>query len=120
MLDADVNVNTTKYRIDRGAMDEFTMNCAVIYDFAGGRPQLTMDKAKYEFPSIQVLVRSTDYDDGYAFISSVVDSLHGRAHETVNGAYYSLIDCLNGPAFLKLENQRFIFVANFNIQRREA
>jgi hypothetical protein len=109
----------TKYPINRVMFDESKSNCSTILDVPGGSPQLTMDVAKYEFPSIQFKVRCTDYDDGWAFISSVVDLLHGRANETYNGAYYSLIECLNGPGFMGRENQRTIFVANFNLQRRE-
>lgn len=119
MLVADSNVNTTKYPINRVLFDESKPNSATILDIPGGRPQLTMDKAKYENLSVQFKVRCTDYDDGYSFISSVVDSLHGRANESFGGSYYSLIECVNGPGFMERENQRTIFVANFNIQRRK-
>lgn len=109
----------TKYPINRVLFDESKTNCATILDFPGGKPQLTMDRAKYEFLSVQIKVKATDYDDGYKFLSSVVDLLHGRANEVWNNSYYSLIECLNGPGFMERENQRNIFVANFNIQRRE-
>ena len=119
MLEADTSVDTTNYPINRAIFDEANSNCSTIMDVPGGKPQLTMDVAKYEFLSIQFRVKCSNYDAGWAFISSVVDSLHGRANEQYNGAYYSLITCLNGPGFLECENQRTIFVANFNIQRRE-
>lgn len=119
MVNDSSNLVSTNYPINRVLFDESKPNCATILDVPGGSPQLTMDVAKYEFPSIQFKVRCTDYDDGWAYISAVVDLLHGRANEAYNGAYYSLIECLNGPGFLERENQRTIFVANFNIQRRE-
>jgi hypothetical protein len=109
----------SKYPINRVMFDEMKSNACTILDIVGGNPQLTMDKAKYEFLSVQIKVKATDYDDGWAFISSIVDLLHGRANEQYNGSYYSLIECLNGPGFLEREDQRTIFVANFNIQRRE-
>ena len=119
MLAESGNTVSTKYPINRVMFDESKSTCCTILDFPGGKPQLTMDVAKYEFPSIQIKVRCTDYDDGWAYISAVVDLLHGRANEPYNGTYYSLIECLNGPGFLQREDQRTIFVANFNIQRRE-
>lgn len=118
MLVADVTVNTTKYPNYRGAIPTQPPNCTILTDVPGGAPQLTMDNAKYENPSIQIRVRCTDYDEGWAHISTIVDSLHGRAHETWGGAYYSVITCLNGPGFMEREEQKTIFVANFNIQRR--
>ena|SRR5680860_102617 len=123
MLEAEILVDsatTALFPIDRAVLDPQLSNCAAILDFSGRKPQLTMDNAKYEFPTVQITVKCVDYDEGYAFISAVIDALHGRAHETWNGAYYSLIECLNGPTFIKRENQRTIFVANFMIQRREA
>ena len=119
MLDDDSNVDTTSFVVNIATLDESKINSASILDYAGRPPQLTMDRAKYEIPSIQVLVKCVDYEAGWAFISSVVDSLHGRSHEIVNGTYYSLIECLNGPSFLKRENQRTVFVANFMVQRRD-
>ena len=118
MLDADTSVDTTTFPISRVLLDDTKSNCAKVLDFSGRKPQLTMDKAKYEFPTVQITVKCVDYDAGWLFMSAVIDSLHGRGHETLNGAYYSLIECLNGPTFMKRENQRSIFVANFMIQRR--
>ena len=123
MLDAEILVDsatTALFPINRATLDPALSNCATILDFSGRKPQLTMDKAKYEFPTVQISVKCVDYDTGWKFMSAVIDSLHGRAHETLNGAYYSLIECLNGPTFIKRENQRSIFVANFMIQRRDA
>jgi len=126
MLDADALEDSSfatmlaAFPISRAVLDESKSNCARILDFSGRKPQLTMDLAKYEFPTIQIAVKCVDYDDGWEFLSAIIDLLHGRAHEEWNDAYYSLIECLNGPTFLKRENQRTIFVANFMIQRRES
>lgn len=122
MLDAEILVDsaaTALFPISRAVLDPTLSNCAAILDFSGRSPQLTMDKAKYEFPTVQILVKCVDYDAGWEFMSAVIDSLHGRAHEVWNGAYYSVITCMNGPTFLKRENQRSIFVSNFMIQRRD-
>jgi hypothetical protein len=94
-------------------------NCVVIFDTYGGPPQLTADNAKYYYPSIQILVRNRDYLTGMALIQNIVDTLHGRAHETWNGTLYSLIRCASDPALLGWDDSRRArFVTNFNIQRR--
>lgn len=118
MLEADATVDTDKYPIYRGAIPTEPPNCTILVDIAGEPPQLTMDKAKYRIPHLQLRVRCTDYDEGWAYIDKIVDSLHGRAHERWGGTYYALISCLNGPGFLEREEQRTIFVTNFKIQRR--
>jgi hypothetical protein len=85
-----------------------------------GFHQLTMDKCeKYEYPSIQIRVRSTAYLEGWQMIADIKDILHGRANETWNGALYTLIRCSGGPALLDYDkDQRCRFIANFLIQRR--
>lgn len=124
MLEAEADENSAfaamlvAFPISRATFDEMASNACRIIDYAGWRPQLTMDRAKYERPTVQIAVRCSDYDDGYLFLDSIIDILHGRAHETWNGSYYSLIQCMNGPTFIKRENQRTVFVANFRIQRR--
>jgi len=106
------------FPISRAIFDEVEANSTRILDFSGWRPQLTMDNAKYERPTVQIAVKCVNYDEGWEFLDAVIDVLHGRANETFNDAYYSLIQCMNGPTFIKRENQRTIFVANFRIQRR--
>lgn len=120
LIDSDFATRLAAFPVDRAILDESKPNCARILDFSGRKPQLTMDNAKYEFPTVQIAVKCVDYDEGWLFLSSVIDILHGLGHEEWNGAYYSLIECMNGPTFLERENQRTIFVANFLIQRREA
>lgn len=94
-------------------------DCVVIFDTYGGAPQLTADNAKYYYPSIQILVRNRDYLEGMALTQNIVDTLHGRAHETWNETLYSLIRCASDPALLGWDtSRRARFVTNFNIQRR--
>lgn len=118
MLEADVSVDTTTFPVFRAVIPEDEPDCTVIVDVASGAPQLTMDLAKYLFESVQIKVQCTDYDAGLVHANSIRDSLHGRAHETWNGTYYSVITCLNGPGFWERVNQRTIFIINFSIQRR--
>lgn len=97
-------------------------DCVTIYDTPSGPPQLTYDRTeRYEYPSVQVRVRNMNYVLGWEMAHNVMNLLHGRGHETWNGAYYSVIKCANGPSFLaRDEHGRMLFVVNFDVQRREA
>jgi len=118
MLDADTDIDLSGYPIERGTLRADISNTIAIIDVPGGPSQLTMDKKQYNFESIQIKVQSEDYDEGWAKANDIKNSLHGRAHETWNGTYYSVITCINGPGFYERVNQRTIFVINFNVQRR--
>jgi hypothetical protein len=95
-------------------------NTVTIYDTGGDRPDLHMDRnERYDRPSIQIRVRNISYEAGWSLINDIKDSLHGRAHETWNGTYYSVIYCYIESTFLDWDNNnRVRFVASFNIQRR--
>ena len=95
-------------------------DCVTIFDTSGRPPQMTLEKGEdYFYPSIQIRVRNTDYDEGWALIQNIRTSLHGRAQETWNETLYSVIQCISGPAFLDWdENNRVRFIINFNLQRR--
>lgn len=108
----------TAYPISIGGLVEDRSNCTSIIDTPGGPPQLTLDNAAYEFSSIQIKVRASNYEEGLTHLRSIKELLHGRANEVWNSTLYTLIKCLNEPGFLMRENQRFIFVSNFSIQRR--
>lgn len=93
----------------------------VIYDIAGGQPSLTMDRCNYERPAVQVKVRSRDYENGWNLINGIYTSLHGRAHETWNGAIYELIVATSIPYHFDWDdNGRARFIINFNLQRKES
>ncbi|MCK9429646.1 MAG: minor capsid protein [Candidatus Omnitrophica bacterium] len=85
-----------------------------------GYHQLTFNKCEiYEYPSIQIRIRSSSYLEGWQMIADIKEILHGRASETWNGTLYTLIRCAGGPALLDFDkDQRVRFICNFNIQRR--
>ncbi len=95
-------------------------NTVTIFDTGGYSPQLTFDKSeKYERPSIQIRVRDISYSEAWQKINEIKDALHGRAHETWNDTYYSVIICSSDIGFLDWDNSRRArFVVNFDIQRR--
>jgi len=104
-----------------GAEPSTPDNCVTIFDSVGRAPMLTLDKqVHYEYPSIQIRVRNNSYPDGWAQINDVIASLHGRAGEEWNDALYDVIRCTASPAFMAWDdNGRAIFVANFDLQRKE-
>jgi len=91
-----------------------------IFDTVGFPDQLTMDRTeKYEYPSIHIRVRSNNYITGWNLINEIRNSLHGRGQETWNGALYTVITTMGGPALLDWDdNSRARFIINFNLQRR--
>lgn len=95
-------------------------NCVTIYDTPGYPPILTLgNDAEYYYPSVQIRVRNRSYLNGYAMISSIVRTLHGRANESWNGITYTAVICVSDPAILDWdENGRVRFISNFNLQRR--
>jgi hypothetical protein len=110
----------TPFEISIGKEPDEPFNITSIFEAAGYPPQLTFNRnERYEYPSIQIRVRSTSYVDGWEQIEKIKNTLHGRAGETWNGSFYSLIRCQNGPFLLDYDkNQRPRFIINFNVQRR--
>jgi len=94
-------------------------NCVTIFDTYGRPDKLTFDNAIYERPSVQIRVRNNNYRNGYNVINEIYLSLHGRAHETWNGAIYEVIYCSSGPFHFDWDdNGRARFIINLNLQRR--
>src|SRR4030042_3022027 len=94
-------------------------DCVTLYDYGGRPPQLTFNKTeKYEYPSVQVRVRDSDYRSGWAMAQDIADSLHGLSNEVWNGTLYTVIYVSSGPAFMTWDgNSCAIFVVNLSVQR---
>ena len=95
-------------------------DCITIFDTPGAPPQLTLRRGEeYHYPSVQIRVRNTKYEVGWALIQDIQTALHSRAQEVWNGVLYSVIYCSSGPFHLDWDdNNRARFIINFNIQRR--
>lgn len=94
-------------------------DCVTIFDTEGFPPQQNLTDKGYEYPSINIRVRSIDYVIGWNMADAIKNILHGRGQENIEGTLYSAISCASGPFFLDWdENSRARFVINFNVQRR--
>ena len=91
-----------------------------IFDTMGFPDTLNLDPTEiYQYPSCQIRIRANDYSVGMGLAQNIKDSLHGRANETWNGALYTVIRCVGGPAVLDWDDSdRVLFIINFNLQRR--
>ena len=92
-----------------------------VFDTYGRPPQLTMagKGESYFYPAVQIRVRSISYETGWELINSIMESLHGRAHETWGDTLYTVIYCSSGPALLDWDDNGLVrFIVNFNLQRR--
>ena len=94
-------------------------NCVIIFDTPGLPPQLNLTDQGYEHPSIQIRVRNSSYETGWALISEIKEILHGIGQEIVGTVLYSAIYCAHGPFLLDWDDSsRARFVITFNLQRR--
>lgn len=96
-------------------------NTVTIYDDSGSPPQKTYKRGEdYYYPSIQLRIRHSQYLKAGELAFDIAKALHRRAHEAINGTYYSAIDCSISPAFFDYdEKDRARWVVSFNVQRRE-
>jgi len=96
-------------------------NVVTILDIPGGMPWLGLTDKGYEYPSIQILVRNKDYNEGMNLCERIKDALHGRAQETWNDTLYTLVRCSTPPALLEWDDNGCAnLFMNFNLQRRVA
>jgi len=98
-------------------------NTVTIFDTPGFPDELLLTGSEkggsYQYPAVQIRVRSTKYIDGYNLIENIKSVLHGRANETWGGSLYSVIKCSSGPALLDWDdNSNARFICNFDLQRR--
>ncbi len=92
--------------------------CVTLFDTYGVN-QLTLDAQTYEYPAIQIRVRSTRYDSAMSLAVQINDYLHGKHQETINGTYYGLIENAGGPALLDYDvKNRVRVIINYKLQRR--
>jgi hypothetical protein len=99
-------------------------NCVTIFDTPGFPDELLLTGSEngnsYQYPSVQIRVRNTNYLNGWDIIESIKNTLHGRANETWDDSLYLIIYCSSGPALLDWDDSSNVrFIVNFNINRRK-
>ncbi len=96
------------------------VDCVTVLDLPGGPPMLTLRKSSssYYYSAVSVQVRNSDYAAGYALINSIFVFLHGLNGVDQGGTSYHLIKAMLDPQLLHYdENDRPVFVVNFEVQR---
>ena len=94
-------------------------NCVTLYDIPGSVPDIGLQAESYYRDGFQIRVRNNTYTAGMAQIFSIMDNLQGRANETWNGTFYSLIRVYLPPSILEYdENGRAVLVMSVQAQRR--
>lgn len=105
-----------------GSEPSLPKNCVTIFDTASYPPYLSIKgEVGYEYPSVQIRVRNSNYINGWNLINNIKDALHGKHWETWNDSLYTIIACVSGPALLDWDdNNNCRFVITLNMQRRSA
>lgn len=94
-------------------------NYVTVYDTGGYPPYQGLTTVGYNYPTVQVRVRNTNYQNGWKLTNDIKDTLHGRAQETWSSTLYTLIQAVGDVLHLGHDDRgRELFVINFNIQRR--
>jgi hypothetical protein len=122
MLDGDSGLGLTLLTdLFYSRMVSDPQNAVAVFDTGGANPMLQYNKARsqYYYPSINIQVRNVDYDAGHAVATAIRLFLHGERAITVGDTYYALIKSTNEPQLLHYdENDRAVFIINFDIQRK--
>lgn len=95
-------------------------NCVTIFDTPSGIPSRTYEGLIYYYPSVQIRVRNTSYEDAFELAIDIMDYLHTIHNQVWNGMRYTVIYCTGDPSLLDWdENNRARVITNFEIQKRE-
>lgn len=98
-------------------------DCVAIIDNPGDAPMLGLKKLSnnYHYSSVSIQVRNTDHDTGWGIINDIFQFLHGHSNATIDSTYYALFRAMADPQVLAYdENERIIFMVNFEVQRRSS
>jgi Bacteriophage minor capsid protein len=93
-------------------------NTVTIFDTPGSPSELNMGKGVYYYDSCQIRTRNVSYTDAMTLAMSLMTYFNGKAHETMNNTYYSLIQA-STPTVLEWDDlNRVKIIININVQRR--
>ncbi len=96
------------------------IDCVTVFDTPGRPPVLTLDGDAYHYDTVQIKIRSKNYQEAFRLSHSIMNLLHGRTGELWNGTLYTLIVALSAPALLNWDdNNRVSFIVDFETQRRK-
>lgn len=122
MLEADSTLGLTfADNLHRAKEPPNPDNVVTVYDTPSFPPEPILDRTSWYYrSSIQIRVRHNSYATGITWARDIMESLHNRAQEEWNGTLYTVIQAVGEPAPMAWdENNRPIFIINFNLQRTE-
>ncbi len=73
------------------------MNCLSIYDTSGSAPDTTLDRFVMENPTVQIIIRNSNYVSAYTVANQIKEVLHAKANELWNDTFYQSILLMSGP-----------------------
>lgn len=117
-----LTLNTDLFHARMPDGDDF-QNAVNVLDIGGEPPMLTTqrDTSNYYYSAVSIQVRNTDYDTGYGIAFDIMGYLHAQSGITEAGTLYTLIKATNDPQLLGWDdNDRPVFVVNYEVQRRSS
>lgn len=114
----DQGIGTKASDIFIGRMPEVD-NCIMIDQTGGVEPDRYIPIKK---PTVQIMVRNTDYTNGLDKIKEIYDLLHQKRDDLVlesGGVDVMLVDAMQEPTHIgEDDNERHIFTCNFVFRLR--
>ena len=109
-------IGTSGTDIFMGRLPEAPAVCTALRESGGAAAQWAMDGVLWEKPTLQVLVRHTDYASGRALIEEAYQALLDLVNVTIAGTRYLQAEPAGPPAFLEYdEHDRPIFDLNVQL-----
>lgn len=101
-----------------GRMIPSPINQVAVLENPGRSPLLALIKMpkQYYRSSVSVMVRDSDYDDGYGLAHDILEFLH-QYKGTINGTAYDIIAMNDVQLLHRDENDRPVFLINFECRR---
>lgn len=95
-------------------LPETPNNCIAIRDTGGDEPYQEFNWNR----SIQILIRNTNYSNGWDKAVELMELLHDRTNETVNDSRYILIKAISDILHIGKDESktRDLFSINFNVE----
>jgi hypothetical protein len=101
-----------------GRMNDDPPESACLYEYPGGPPERVQGGNAWANPSVQLVVRDSDYAAGRARIEEMHRALTGLRNTVIDGTLYLAVLERQEPFFLERDkSNRVLFACNYDVQR---